>query len=116
LSDGEQEGVEDGATEPRTLMFGERRHVGDEEIPPSVAARSVGIGLRSRLGRPILVNTGFAEAATRDKAVVMTAGSLADAVVVGRAVIANPDLVHRWKDELAIGRRPRLPLRPGTGA
>jgi N-ethylmaleimide reductase len=58
-------------------------------------------GLRSRFGGPFLVNTGFAEATTRDEAVAMMADSLADAVVVGRAVIANPDLVHRWKNELA---------------
>jgi N-ethylmaleimide reductase len=58
-------------------------------------------GLRARFGGPFLVNTGFAEATTRDEAVAMMADSLADAIVVGRAVIANPDLVHRWKNELA---------------
>jgi N-ethylmaleimide reductase len=57
-------------------------------------------GLRSRFGGPFLVNTGFADATTRDQAVAMMADSLADAVVVGRAVIANPDLVRRWKNEL----------------
>ena len=57
-------------------------------------------GLRSRFGGPFLVNTGFAEATTRDEAVALMADSLADAVVVGRAVIANPDLVRRWRDEL----------------
>jgi 2,4-dienoyl-CoA reductase-like NADH-dependent reductase (Old Yellow Enzyme family) len=44
---------------------------------------------------PSLVNTGFAEATTRDEAVALLADSLADAVAVGRAVIANPDLVRR---------------------
>lgn len=57
-------------------------------------------GLRSRFGGPFLVNTGFAEATTRDQAVAMMADDLADAVVVGRAVIANPDLVRRWREEL----------------
>jgi 2,4-dienoyl-CoA reductase-like NADH-dependent reductase (Old Yellow Enzyme family) len=57
-------------------------------------------GLRARFGGPFLVNTGFAEATTRDEAVAMMADSLGDAVVVGRALIANPDLVRRWKDEL----------------
>jgi len=57
-------------------------------------------GLRSRSGAPFLVNTGFAEATTRDEAVAMMADDLADAVVVGRAVIANPDLVRRWKEDL----------------
>lgn len=57
-------------------------------------------GLRARSGAAFLVNTGFAEATTRDEAVAMMADDLADAVVVGRAVIANPDLVRRWKEEL----------------
>jgi N-ethylmaleimide reductase len=57
-------------------------------------------GLRSRSGAAFLVNTGFAEATTRDEAVAMMANDLADAVVVGRAVIANPDLVRRWKEGL----------------
>jgi N-ethylmaleimide reductase len=57
-------------------------------------------GLRSRIGGPFLVNTGFAEATTRDEAVGMMADSLGDAVVVGRAIIANPDLVRRWRDGL----------------
>jgi N-ethylmaleimide reductase len=30
----------------------------------------------------------------------MMADGLADAAVVGRAVIANPDLVRRWRDGL----------------
>ncbi|GAA2723897.1 alkene reductase [Cellulomonas aerilata] len=57
-------------------------------------------GLRSRFSGAFLVNTGFAEATTRDEALALMEDSLADAVVVGRAVIANPDLVRRWKDEL----------------
>jgi len=57
-------------------------------------------GLRTRFGGPFLINTGFAEATTRDEAVALMADSLADAVVVGRAVIANPDLVHRWREGL----------------
>jgi 2,4-dienoyl-CoA reductase-like NADH-dependent reductase (Old Yellow Enzyme family) len=57
-------------------------------------------GLRSRFGGPFLVNTGFAEATTRDEAVAMISDDLGDAVVVGRALIANPDLVQRWRDEL----------------
>jgi N-ethylmaleimide reductase len=57
-------------------------------------------GLRSRFGGAFLVNTGFAEATTRDDAAALMAASHADAVVVGRAVIANPDLVRRWREEL----------------
>jgi len=57
-------------------------------------------GLRTRFGGPYLVNTGFAEATTRDEAVALMADDLADAVVVGRAAIANPDLAHRWREDL----------------
>jgi N-ethylmaleimide reductase len=57
-------------------------------------------GLRARFGGAFLVNTGFAEATTRDDAVALMADGLADAVVVGRAAIANPDLVHRWREDL----------------
>jgi len=57
--------------------------------------------LRTRFGGPFFVNTGFAEATTRDEAVALMADGLADAVVVGRAAIANPDLARRWKHDLA---------------
>ena len=57
-------------------------------------------GLRARFGGPFFVNTGFAEATTRDEAVALMADDLADAVVVGRAAIANPDLARRWKEDL----------------
>jgi len=57
-------------------------------------------GIRTRFAGPFLVNTGFAEATTREEAVGMMADSLGDAVVVGRAIIANPDLVRRWRDGL----------------
>ncbi|THG33412.1 alkene reductase [Naasia lichenicola] len=57
--------------------------------------------LRTRFGGPFFVNTGFAEATTRDEAVGIMADGLADAVVVGRAAIANPDLARRWREELA---------------
>lgn len=57
-------------------------------------------GLRARFGGVFLINTGFAEATTRDEAVAMMADDLGDAVVVGRAVMANPDLVRRWREGL----------------
>jgi 2,4-dienoyl-CoA reductase-like NADH-dependent reductase (Old Yellow Enzyme family) len=57
-------------------------------------------GLRAGFGGPFFVNTGFAEATTRDEAVALMADDLADAVVVGRAAIANPDLAHRWREDL----------------
>ena len=46
------------------------------------------------------MNTGFAEPTTRDEVIAMMADSLAEAVVVGRDIIANPDLVRQWREEL----------------
>jgi N-ethylmaleimide reductase len=67
-------------------------------------------GLRTRFGGPFLVNRGrrwgemdLAEARR------LVDGDLADAVVVGRAVIANPDLVRRWREGL-----PLTPADPAT--
>jgi N-ethylmaleimide reductase len=54
-------------------------------------------GLRSRFGGPFVVNSGFHTITTRDEALAWMAAGLGDAVVVGRAIIANPDLVDRWR-------------------
>lgn len=59
-------------------------------------------GLRKRFGGPFLVNTGFGVVTTRDDAVELVADGHADAVVVGRPAIANPDLVRRWSEGLAL--------------
>ncbi|MEB0004096.1 alkene reductase, partial [Cryobacterium sp. RTC2.1] len=59
-------------------------------------------GLRTRFGGPLLINTGFGTVTTRAEAMAILADDVADAVVVGRAVIANPDLVHRWRDDLPL--------------
>jgi len=53
--------------------------------------------IRSRVNAPFIINTGFAEATTRDDAMQIAADDLADAVSIGRAAIANPDVVARWK-------------------
>jgi N-ethylmaleimide reductase len=58
--------------------------------------------LRVRFGGPILVNTGFGSVTTREDALAVIADGVADAVVVGRAVIANPDLVRRWLEDLPL--------------
>jgi len=55
--------------------------------------------LRRRFGGPLIANSGFGTVTTRDEAVALIEASHADAVAVGRAVIANPDLVERWKGE-----------------
>ena len=46
---------------------------------------------------------------TREEAVQLIDAAHADAVAVGRAVIANPDLVERWA-----GQHPENQPNPGT--
>jgi len=58
--------------------------------------------LRTRFGGPLLVNTGFSEVTTREEAIALLDDGLGDGVVVGRAVIANPDLVRRWLENLPL--------------
>jgi N-ethylmaleimide reductase len=52
--------------------------------------------LREAVGAPLLLNTGFAKHTERDEAISFVADGHADAPVVGRAFIANPDLYERW--------------------
>jgi N-ethylmaleimide reductase len=58
--------------------------------------------LRARFNGPFLVNTGFSVITTRDAAIALVADGQADAVVVGRPAIANPDLVRRWREGLPL--------------
>lgn len=58
--------------------------------------------LRARFDGTFLVNTGFGVVTTRDEAVALVADGHADAVVVGRPAIANPDLARRWKESLPL--------------
>ncbi|MCP9989170.1 alkene reductase [Streptomyces sudanensis] len=53
--------------------------------------------LRRRFGGKLVVNSGFASPTTREEAVRLIDAAHADAVAVGRALIANPDLVERWQ-------------------
>ena len=55
--------------------------------------------LRRRFGGPLIANSGFSSPTTRAEAVALIEAAHADAVAVGRAVIANPDLVERWAGE-----------------
>ncbi len=55
--------------------------------------------LRRRFGGHLIANSGFSSPTTRQEAVQLIEAAHADAVAVGRAVIANPDLVDRWKGE-----------------
>jgi 2,4-dienoyl-CoA reductase-like NADH-dependent reductase (Old Yellow Enzyme family) len=52
--------------------------------------------LRRRFDGPLMANSGFGSVTTRDEAVALIDSAHADVVAVGRAVIANPDLVERW--------------------
>ncbi|WP_104084156.1 alkene reductase [Cryobacterium sp. Y11] len=58
--------------------------------------------LRVRFGGNFLVNSGFGVITTRDEALAFVRDGFADAVVVGRAAIANPDLVRRWQNDLPV--------------
>ncbi|MGY1640210.1 alkene reductase [Geodermatophilus sp. SYSU D00703] len=55
--------------------------------------------LRRRFGGPLIANSGFGAVTTREEAVQLIEAAHADAVAVGRPVIANPDLVQRWAGE-----------------
>jgi 2,4-dienoyl-CoA reductase-like NADH-dependent reductase (Old Yellow Enzyme family) len=55
--------------------------------------------LRRRFDGPLMVNSGFGSITTRDEAVALIDSAHADVVAVGRAAIANPDLVERWAGE-----------------
>ncbi|GAB3225174.1 alkene reductase [Kineococcus gypseus] len=54
-------------------------------------------GLRKRFEGPLMANSGFGVVTSRQDAVDLVADGVADAVAVGRMVIANPDLVERWQ-------------------
>ncbi len=58
--------------------------------------------LRARFAGPLLVNSGFGILTTRDEAMALMADGHADAVVVGRPAIANPDLARRWREDLPL--------------
>lgn len=55
--------------------------------------------IRRTVGAPFIANTGFATPTTREEATAIVEGGWADAIGIGRAVIANPDLAHRWQHE-----------------
>ena len=47
----------------------------------------------------MLLNTGFGVETTRESALALLEEELADAVVVGRPALANPDLARRWQED-----------------
>lgn len=58
--------------------------------------------LKSRFNGPYLLNSGFGEITTREEAMSLVEDGYADAVVVGRPAIANPDLARRWRESLPL--------------
>ncbi|MFC5928743.1 alkene reductase [Cryobacterium melibiosiphilum] len=58
--------------------------------------------LRTRFAGTFIVNSGFGEITTREEALAIVRDGHADAVVVGRPAIANPDLVRRWREDLPV--------------
>ncbi|MET8981400.1 alkene reductase [Streptomyces sp. NPDC004539] len=72
--------------------------------------------LRQRFGGKLLVNSGFLGGQTvREEAIQRIEADHADAVVVGRAIIANPDLVQRWRGGHPENEpRPELFYAPGA--
>jgi len=55
--------------------------------------------LRGRFAGPLVANSGFGVVTNRDDAQALIDDGKADAVAVGRMLIANPDLVRRWAEE-----------------
>jgi N-ethylmaleimide reductase len=55
--------------------------------------------LREHFDGGFVVNSGFGSHTSREEAVALVERAHADAVAVGRAVIANPDLVERWRND-----------------
>ena len=53
--------------------------------------------LRERFDGTVLLNDGFGDLTTLDSVESLLATGLADAVVVGRQFLANPDLAERWR-------------------
>ena len=54
-------------------------------------------GLRKRFEGPLVANSGFGVVTSRQDALDLVADGVADAVAVGRAAMANPDLLERWR-------------------
>jgi 2,4-dienoyl-CoA reductase-like NADH-dependent reductase (Old Yellow Enzyme family) len=65
--------------------------------------------LRGVFGGPLVVNTGFGGVTERSEVVDLVEAGTADAVAIGRPLIANPDLVRRWREE-----RGENPVDPST--
>jgi N-ethylmaleimide reductase len=54
--------------------------------------------MRTTFGGPMMANSGFGVITTREEAIAIVEDGFADAVAIGRPIIANPDLVRRWEE------------------
>lgn len=71
--------------------------------------------MRERFDGVFLVNSGFGVVTSRAEALAIVSEGIADAVVVGRAAIANPDLARRWREDLPVNE-PNASTFYGEGA
>ncbi|PRY67086.1 2,4-dienoyl-CoA reductase-like NADH-dependent reductase (Old Yellow Enzyme family) [Glaciihabitans tibetensis] len=71
--------------------------------------------LRSTFGGAFVANSGFGKITTREEAIAIVEDGFADAVAIGRPVIANPDLVRRWSENLELNE-PNAATFYGPGA
>ncbi|WP_223722606.1 alkene reductase [Microbacterium sp. cx-55] len=55
--------------------------------------------IRRDSGTLVIGNSGFSSQTTRDEASALITEGVVDAVAVGRAAIANPDLIERWRHD-----------------
>lgn len=56
--------------------------------------------IRRASAAPLIINTGFASESSREIVGSILSEGLAEAVAVGRPLIANPDLLRRWREGL----------------
>lgn len=71
--------------------------------------------LRTTFAGPVIINSGFGAITTREEAVAIVTDGFADAVAIGRPIIANPDLVRRWREEREVNE-PNAATFYGPGA
>ncbi|MBM7443015.1 2,4-dienoyl-CoA reductase-like NADH-dependent reductase (Old Yellow Enzyme family) [Streptomyces sp. HB132] len=71
--------------------------------------------LRRRFGGKLMANSGSSSITSREEAAGLIEAAHADVVAVGRAALANPDLVERWQGEHA-ENEPRPALFYTSGA
>lgn len=58
--------------------------------------------LKQRFGGFVILNSGFGGVTDLEEAKEIVEGGYAEAVAVGRELIANPDLVRRWEESLEL--------------